>query len=297
MATLLQSVTELQRREEEYKSGNSWKCGKSPTGAHHWIGGREEPIHLGYLMCKYCYEEKNKEKLKEDTMAKVEKKQKEKQAKAAEATVATESNGNGAKAAEEAMTLAMNLVGTTEEKLTTARLALARAEGEEASDNVKAVWEHKVKHLEQLNKEEEAAMGKTADKAVKGKVVKGKAPVKAAKKAGKVAEAKAKVEKAMVGQKAEKAVKVAVVKAAKPPKVEKPKKEGIECLCGCGVTTNPGREFKAGHDARFKGMVKKYLRKEVKLTDLPERVQAVIKANHPAVIKVRGEEKGEEKGE
>jgi len=31
----------------EYLEGNSWRCGKSPTGAHHWIVGDQ-------IVRKYC---------------------------------------------------------------------------------------------------------------------------------------------------------------------------------------------------------------------------------------------------
>jgi len=31
----------------EYLEGNSWRCSKSPTGAHHWIVGNQ-------IVCKYC---------------------------------------------------------------------------------------------------------------------------------------------------------------------------------------------------------------------------------------------------
>ena len=31
----------------EYLKGNSWRCSKSPTGAHHWIVGNQ-------IVCKYC---------------------------------------------------------------------------------------------------------------------------------------------------------------------------------------------------------------------------------------------------
>ncbi len=31
----------------EYLIGNSWRCSKSTTGAHHWIVGNQ-------IVCKYC---------------------------------------------------------------------------------------------------------------------------------------------------------------------------------------------------------------------------------------------------
>lgn len=31
----------------EYLKGGSWKCGKSPNGAHYWIVGNQ-------MICKYC---------------------------------------------------------------------------------------------------------------------------------------------------------------------------------------------------------------------------------------------------
>ena len=31
----------------EYLKGDSWKCSPSPTGAHHWIIGRQ-------IVCKHC---------------------------------------------------------------------------------------------------------------------------------------------------------------------------------------------------------------------------------------------------
>ena len=31
----------------EYLKGDRWKCGKSPTGAHYWVIGKQ-------MVCKYC---------------------------------------------------------------------------------------------------------------------------------------------------------------------------------------------------------------------------------------------------
>lgn len=38
--------------------------------------------------------------------------------------------------------------------------------------------------------------------------------------------------------------------AATDPTPAKPKKTGVPCGCGCKETTNPGRLFRQGHDAR-----------------------------------------------
>lgn len=37
---------------KQYLESDTWKCGESPTGAHHWIarGGHSE----GIFVCKYC---------------------------------------------------------------------------------------------------------------------------------------------------------------------------------------------------------------------------------------------------
>ena len=32
---------------DDYLKGDSWKCSSSPTGAHHWIIGKQ-------TVCKYC---------------------------------------------------------------------------------------------------------------------------------------------------------------------------------------------------------------------------------------------------
>jgi hypothetical protein len=46
---------------EEYLRRGRWKCGKSPTGAHHWlhvvdyIDSSSKP---GLFECKYCYRRK-----------------------------------------------------------------------------------------------------------------------------------------------------------------------------------------------------------------------------------------------
>ena len=41
---------------EKYVVSGSWKCGKSPIGAHHWmelVSGREGRKAL--FLCKYCF--------------------------------------------------------------------------------------------------------------------------------------------------------------------------------------------------------------------------------------------------
>jgi len=41
---------------EEYLTSDVWLCGKSPTGAHHWVEiqrGRYS-AHTGVFYCKYC---------------------------------------------------------------------------------------------------------------------------------------------------------------------------------------------------------------------------------------------------
>ena len=41
------------QEDEEYLKSGRWKCGKSPTGSHHWI----YPLLDGSLeQCKYCPE-------------------------------------------------------------------------------------------------------------------------------------------------------------------------------------------------------------------------------------------------
>lgn len=223
------------------------------------------------MACKYCGKEANKQNIKEEEMEIVANKKGAKQAgKAGE-------QAEGTQAAEEAMVKALNLAGSTEEKLAEANVELAKATAEGAPEGVMAVWEQKVKILEKA-KEEEAKM----EKPEKAGIAKAKETKKETKKE--------KVEKAIKGQAEAKAAKKAEkAKAPKEPKEPKPKKQGIECLCGCGATTNPGREFRMGHDAKFKSMIRKYVRKETKLTDLPERVQHLIKTNHAAVVKAKAE--------
>jgi hypothetical protein len=41
-------ITRLPRQAHaEYLNGDSWRCSRSPTGAHHWIIGSQ-------TICKYC---------------------------------------------------------------------------------------------------------------------------------------------------------------------------------------------------------------------------------------------------
>ncbi len=41
-------VTHIQGQgHAEYLKGDSWRCSSSPSGAHHWILGRQ-------TICKYC---------------------------------------------------------------------------------------------------------------------------------------------------------------------------------------------------------------------------------------------------
>jgi len=37
-----------------YFESENWKCGRGPTGAHHWI------INGDMMKCKYCHEERRK---------------------------------------------------------------------------------------------------------------------------------------------------------------------------------------------------------------------------------------------
>lgn len=45
------------------------------------------------------------------------------------------------------------------------------------------------------------------------------------------------------------------------------------CLCGCGASTNAGRWFVQGHDARVKGWLLRVERGEMMVKDLPKLVQ------------------------
>jgi hypothetical protein len=40
--------------KSQYFESGAWKCGKNPTGAHHWI------INGNMMKCKYCHEERSK---------------------------------------------------------------------------------------------------------------------------------------------------------------------------------------------------------------------------------------------
>jgi hypothetical protein len=42
------------RVRNQYFESETWKCGKSPAGAHHWI------INGKMMRCKYCHEERLK---------------------------------------------------------------------------------------------------------------------------------------------------------------------------------------------------------------------------------------------
>ena len=41
---------------KEYLASDVWKCGDSPTGAHHWIALQQtmELVAKGYFRCIYC---------------------------------------------------------------------------------------------------------------------------------------------------------------------------------------------------------------------------------------------------
>ena len=45
-------TTYNQRAHDDYIQSGRWKCDKSPTGAHYWIGNQY------MLKCKYCGKEK-----------------------------------------------------------------------------------------------------------------------------------------------------------------------------------------------------------------------------------------------
>lgn len=38
----------------EYLKSDVWKCGESPTKAHHWIGVMEDGKNAILFYCKYC---------------------------------------------------------------------------------------------------------------------------------------------------------------------------------------------------------------------------------------------------
>lgn len=121
---------------EKYRNGNGWRCNKSPTGAHYWAGAGENGQ---YLVCRHCGIEQGKEDYKREERERLE------------------SRTQGTQTAEDAMVKALGLTGTTEERLLVARVELARAVGEEHGDGAVAVWEHKVRQLEEMEKEESKA--------------------------------------------------------------------------------------------------------------------------------------------
>jgi len=42
---------------KKYVKGNSWRCSKSPSGAHHWVGMPSlDKGGYGIYVCKYCDE-------------------------------------------------------------------------------------------------------------------------------------------------------------------------------------------------------------------------------------------------
>jgi hypothetical protein len=44
----MRNLTSNIAKNKEYIDSGVWKCGKSPSGAHHWI------ISQDYMICKYC---------------------------------------------------------------------------------------------------------------------------------------------------------------------------------------------------------------------------------------------------
>lgn len=43
----------------EYLKGDSWKCDRSPSGAHHWVIGSQ-------TICKYCLKVKQRQNVPAD---------------------------------------------------------------------------------------------------------------------------------------------------------------------------------------------------------------------------------------
>jgi len=60
-----------------------------------------------------------------------------------------------------------------------------------------------------------------------------------------------------------------------------PESTGRRCLCGCGETPKPRRDYRQGHDARLVGFFTRALRGQA-TADEAARAQAVI--SHPAVL-------------
>ncbi len=50
MARVKKQVLGPERSYQDYLKSDRWKCGKSPTGAHHWV----ERGTSGIFICKYC---------------------------------------------------------------------------------------------------------------------------------------------------------------------------------------------------------------------------------------------------
>lgn len=57
-------------------------------------------------------------------------------------------------------------------------------------------------------------------------------------------------ERRIAGSKPARSKPAAKPEAQPEAKPAKPAKAGVPCGCGCGVTTNPGRSFRQGHDAK-----------------------------------------------
>jgi len=48
----------LAKHHDEYVKSGVMKCGKSPTGYHHWKEVKLNGIEAGTFVCKYCWDNK-----------------------------------------------------------------------------------------------------------------------------------------------------------------------------------------------------------------------------------------------